>query len=50
MAQGHGKYTHADGASYDGMWLNDKQHGQGQERWPDGSLYVGGYVNGLKHG
>ena len=38
------------GQTYDGMWLNDEQHGQGKETWQDGSEYIGEYMMGKKHG
>lgn len=34
-----GVYTHIDGATYNGAWINDLQEGIGIEKWPDGSLY-----------
>jgi|TARA_B110000305_G_C19320322_1_gene578603 hypothetical protein len=38
------------GQTYEGMWLNDEQHGQGKETWQDGSEYNGEYMMGKKHG
>lgn len=44
MCNGYGKYIHYDGATYEGNWEKDKQHGKGKETWPDGSTYEGDYV------
>ena len=43
-------YTHANGATYEGQWKEDKQHGKGVETWPDGARYDGLYFDGKKHG
>lgn len=45
-----GMYTHANGATYEGQWKEDKQHGKGVETWPDGARYDGMYFDGKKHG
>ena len=41
---------HTDGATYEGYWKEDKQHGKGKETWPDGACYQGDYVEGKKDG
>ena len=45
-----GTYSHANGAYYEGQWLDDKQHGHGIESWPDGARYEGRYEDGKKQG
>ena len=45
-----GVYTHANGATYNGHWVDDKQDGYGIETWPDGAKYEGFYKEGKKHG
>lgn len=35
---------------FSGSWLNDLQHGYGEETWADGSKYCGLYVDGKKSG
>ena len=42
-AYGKGKFTHTDGAEFDGSWVSDKQEGYGKETWPDGAKYKGNY-------
>ena len=49
-AEGTGTYSHANGAYYEGQWLDDKQHGHGVESWPDGARYEGNYEDGKKEG
>lgn len=44
--QGHGKFTYASGALYEGQWLQNKYHGQGRYAWADGQVYeVGAQVH-----
>ena len=31
MANGKGRFKQPDGAFYDGNWVDDQQHGEGQE-------------------
>lgn len=40
-AQGHGIYTWANGAKYDGEYKDNKKNGHGLHTWPDGSMYKG---------
>ena len=40
-AHGFGKYMHVNGSVYSGMWVEDKQHGEGVEQWPGGVKYTG---------
>jgi hypothetical protein len=47
-SSGYGEYIHSNGTKYEGMWLEDLQHGQGLETWPDGSSYQGNYFQGKK--
>ena len=39
--QGHGVYTWANGAKYDGEYKDNKKNGHGLHTWPDGSMYEG---------
>jgi len=39
-----------NGATYEGDWKNDLQHGKGVEFWNDNSRYEGEYFKGKKHG
>lgn len=41
MQQGHGVYTWANGAKYDGEYKDNKKNGHGLHTWPDGSMYEG---------
>ncbi len=43
-------YTHISGATYEGDWKDDKQHGFGTEIWPDKAKFTGAYVDGMKQG
>lgn len=46
-----GKYTWANGLTYDGEWKNDKQHGVGTMRNANGDLvFQGQWVNGKRQG
>ena len=49
-ANNYGIYSHFSGANYEGLWLEDSQHGIGIEIWKDYSFYSGEYVNGKKQG
>lgn len=35
---------------YQGEYLDDLKHGQGEFYWASGGHYVGGYVHDFKHG
>ena len=41
LKQGHGVYTWANGAKYDGEYKDNKKNGHGLHTWPDGSIYEG---------
>ncbi|XP_071823129.1 alsin-like isoform X4 [Apostichopus japonicus] len=50
-----GKHTfasHPQGkdATYEGMWLTGKPHGNGTLTWPDRRKYSGNFTNGLQNG
>ena len=40
-ADGQGKYSYSDGASYEGEWKNGKRHGKGILSLSDGRKYFG---------
>jgi hypothetical protein len=40
-ANGIGVYKHNSGASYEGEWKDDLQHGFGIEIWTDNTKYKG---------
>lgn len=41
----------SNGAAYKGEWLNDLQHGEGEETWNNGSnRYKGPFYKGKKNG
>jgi len=48
--QGHGVYTWANGAKYDGEYKDNKKNGHGLHTWPDGSMYEGEYLEGMQTG
>ena len=50
MSNGYGVYIQYNGSRYEGEWLDDKQHGEGIERFPEEAMFKGQYKNGLKHG
>lgn len=52
MREGKGRLVSLEGKStYDGEWLNDKQHGFGTEVFPEnGSSYSGQFSQGVKEG
>ena len=41
FADGQGKYSYSDGASYEGEWKNGKRHGKGILTLSDGRKYFG---------
>ena len=47
---GHGKYTYPDGESYEGGFVNGKEHGHGKYTWVDGRFDLGPWVNSAMHG
>ena len=51
MAHGLGNYTNTLGATYEGEWRFDRQHGKGTEKWPASNSYFYGYFeDGLRQG
>ena len=40
----------SNGAEYTGEWLEDKQDGYGEMKWPNGAIYSGEWINGEKSG
>lgn len=48
--EGHGCYTFADGARYEGQFVASQRHGRGTITYVSGSQYEGEWRNGLKHG
>lgn len=48
---GKGKYSCADGDTYEGGYVDGKKHGKGTFNCAaDGEVYIGDYVNGKKNG
>lgn len=45
-----GIYKWANGASYEGDFVNGDRTGKGVEKWPDGGSYEGDFVNGAHTG
>ena len=44
-------FVDSQGSTYEGDWLNDRQHGQGCETWEEGKVrFTGTYVDGIKEG
>ncbi len=43
-------HTYNNGSTYDGVWKNNKKHGQGTFIWPSGNRYTGEFVNDRKEG
>ena len=43
--EGSGKYTWADGTTYDGEWNDNKINGHGIYLWADGRKYYGSWSN-----
>lgn len=50
MKSGYGIKRFDSGSVYEGDWLDDKMHGEGEFRWPQGDVYRGGYRKGLRDG
>lgn len=48
--EGFGKYTFADGSTYEGQYVAGAREGQGTFIWADGNKYSGGWKDGLQHG
>jgi hypothetical protein len=47
---GHGAYTwQSTGATYEGGWLHDVEHGEGSLRYPSGENFVGLFEKGLAY-
>ena len=47
---GQGKYTNADGHTYEGDWEDGRYHGQGKYTNAEGNTYDGEYKVGKRHG
>jgi hypothetical protein len=47
MFNGNGNFLHPDGDTYEGEWLNNKNHGKGTYVHMNGSKYVGQWKNDL---
>ena len=47
---GHGVYEWADGARYEGLFLEGKRHGEGQLTLPSGILYEGDWSRDQRNG
>ena len=47
MANGFGRYIHADGDMYEGNWVDDKANGKGMYFHLDGARYEGEWVDDL---
>jgi len=47
---GFGKYRFANGAVYEGNFVNGRASGKGNVKYADGSTYVGDFVNGKMEG
>eukprot|EP00913_Durusdinium_trenchii_P017828 g16753.t1 len=50
LAEGFGKFVHADGDVYEGQWKGDKANGEGVYHHADGSRYVGQWRDDQKEG
>ena len=51
MANGYGIYLDTHGSKYQGEWVNDSQHGKGEESWNNGQTkYIGQFYKGKKNG
>lgn len=51
MRQGVGKYTYANGDTYDGEWCHHLRHGQGTYIYKQaGLMYIGGWIKGRRDG
>ena len=50
-ANGFGVFIDTNNARYEGAWLDDMQHGYGEEIWDNGSAkYLGNFYKGKKSG
>jgi hypothetical protein len=47
---GHGKLILADGAIYDGDWIDDKRTGKGKYTWANGDFYEGDFKDDKQTG
>jgi hypothetical protein len=45
-----GTFKFADGAVYEGDWIDGKYHGTGKFSFGNGDVYEGGFRNGKYHG
>lgn len=45
-----GRREYADGAVYEGEFLDDQRHGHGVYTWPDGTRYEGDFDHGRRQG
>ena len=43
--EGLGRYTWADGSTYEGQWVDNKINGFGTYLWRDGRKYYGQWAN-----
>ena len=50
MREGRGKYTWANGDSYEGNWDNGEQSGRGRYRYAIDDVYEGNWAHGRKNG
>lgn len=50
LREGRGKYTWANGDSYDGYWDNGEQSGRGRYHYSIDDVYEGNWANGRKNG
>ena len=52
LKEGHGKYTWADGTTYEGEWINNQVNGYGiyREKGGAGKRYYGQWRKGDMHG
>ena len=47
---GYRVYVWDSGERYEGLWKNDKRHGQGTNYFANGDIFSGTYRYGKKHG
>ena len=47
-ADGHGRFDHANGSSYEGSWIADMRNGKGKETLASGAVYEGDWEDGLR--
>lgn len=47
---GHGVYTYASGAEFDGEWVDGKKQGNGEYRYPNGDVCKGTWKSDQIHG